>query len=82
MKYSDTDDRLTTSFIADEYGEPYWGESEDRVLDLSERYLLKHFGLAKLKTLNFLDLGAGIGRLLPRFAPSAGKVIALEVTEK
>ena len=78
FKYTDKDDKLTEALISSEYDGEYWGKSEDLVLARAETYLLTRFGREALSEMTLLDLGCGMGRLIPRFAPLFGHVVGLE----
>lgn len=78
FRYGDENDKLTSALISEEYDGKYWGESEDEVLREAEAFLRESFGEEHLKDLVLLDLGCGMGRLIPRFAALVGRVVALE----
>ena len=78
FKYSDGGDKLTAQLIGGEFDGEYWGRSEERVLRRAKDFLRERFGPEKLKTLSMLDLGCGMGRLIPEFAALVGSVTGLE----
>ncbi len=78
FKYSDGGDKLTAQLIGEEFDGAYWGRSEERVLRRAKDYLRERFGQDRLKTLSMLDLGCGMGRLIPEFAVLVGSVTGLE----
>ncbi len=78
FKYPDENDVLTAALIEEQFDGEYWGKSEDCVLMRAEEYLLKRYGEERLSTMTLLDLGCGMGRLIPRFARLFGRVVGLE----
>lgn len=78
FQYSDSGDKLTQQLIGREFDYIYWGKSEEAVLRRGKAFLAAHFGAERLKTLSMLDLGCGMGRLIPEFAALTGDVTGLE----
>lgn len=78
FSYSDHEDKLTNLLITQNYDSAYWGRSEDRVLAEGKAYISEKFGHGRLKSLHMLDLGCGMGRLIPEFAEMFCDVTALE----
>lgn len=71
--YPDKGDRITIELINEVSKGSYWEDSEKHVLDMA---------LAQVRELNrprhILDLGCGLGRLFPVFAPEADTILGLE----
>lgn len=78
FQYSDSGDKLTQQLIGREFDYIYWGKSEEAVLRRGKAFLAAHFGAERLKSLSMLDLGCGMGRLIPEFAALTGSVTGLE----
>lgn len=75
--YPDTDDKLTTRFI--EEAEPYtgyWDISDQRAMARTADYLTGLLG--PREETRALDVGCGLGRLLPWLAGLAGHVTAID----
>jgi len=75
--YADQGDALTGDLISQNYDERYWARSEARLLEAARAYLSRCFG-DSLKDRKMLDLGCGMGRLIPEFAAVCGHVTGLE----
>lgn len=71
--YPDIDDRLTMDLINKVSVSNYWEESENDVLKI----ILHHLESLD-KPADFLDLGSGMGRLMPFFAPLVSTLTAAE----
>ena len=78
MKYNypDKNDALTANLIDSEFEDVYWMKSEDKVIEEAInaiKNLPERNGKKKL-----LDLGCGMGRLIPVFAPYVNSITAVE----
>jgi len=82
FKYSDAGDKLTEELIAGSFDGAYWGRSEAGVLSSAKELLARRFGPERLKGARLLDLGCGMGRLIPEFAALVGDVTGLEPDEE
>ncbi len=71
--YPDIDDRLTMDLINKVSVSNYWEESEKDVLAI-----IRHHLESLDRPADFLDLGSGMGRLLPFFAPLVNTLTAAE----
>ena len=78
FRYADKGDRLTDKLISQNYDGAYWGRSETRLLEEARAYISRKFGHENLKKLQMLDLGCGMGRLIPEFAAQYAFVTGLE----
>ncbi len=78
FKYADRNDELTGSLISQNYDPAYWARSEERVLNAAKAYVSEKFGFEGQKALRMLDLGCGMGRLIPGFAAKYREVVGLE----
>lgn len=78
FKYADHNDELTGLLISQNYDEAYWGRSEARLLAAARAYISGKFGHEGQKQLRMLDLGCGMGRLIPEFAAEYREVVGLE----
>lgn len=75
--YPDKDNKVTLTFISkNEPFRGYWTRSEEYVLNLMKKYI-KDYARKKRNTL-FLDAGCGKGRLLPEFAWSFDRILAID----
>lgn len=70
--YNDNNDTITGALIRKVSRGSYWEESEDRILNLCKSEL---YGKS---ITNFIDLGCGMGRLIPVFLPFAETLYAVE----
>ncbi len=77
FRYADKGDRLTDKLISQNYDGAYWGRSETRLLEEARAYISRKFGHENLKKLQMLDLGCGMGRLIPEFAAQYAFVTGL-----
>lgn len=77
--YPDTDNEKIVNAIIEQNSpfDGYWERSSERVLSVFLDHVNNYISSHKGKTL-FLDIGTGIGRLLPEYAPSFDRVIAIE----
>ena len=71
--YPDTGDALTIALIHTESTDAYWQASESHVLELALQFLQTHGTIGRM-----LDLGCGMGRLLPVFSPHVRTLEGLE----
>ncbi len=74
--YPDKNDALTANLIDSEFEDVYWMKSEDKVIEEAInaiKNLPERNGKKKL-----LDLGCGMGRLIPVFAPYVNSITAVE----
>ncbi len=71
--YPDAEDKITASMISErEHAKGSWDRSEQRILELIERYMKKSPGSW------LLDAGCGTGRLLPYFQVYFDKILAID----
>jgi len=82
FQYADKGDKLTDALISENYDGAYWAESESRLLERARAYISRFFGHEAQKKLRMLDLGCGMGRLIPDFAALYGSVVGLEPDEE
>lgn len=71
--YPDKDDKLTIELIHHEFDGDYWAKSEENLMP----YIIDTIEQIEGKR-NMLDLGCGLGRLFPYFAPYMETIQALE----
>ena len=71
--YPDANDLLTIELINKEFDGEYWGKSEENLFPTIVEAVE---GVAGER--NMLDLGCGMGRLFPYFAPYMQNIQALE----
>lgn len=78
--YPDKDDKLTCQLIDTEYNGAYWQKSEEQILSYAIEQVrsLASYRRGKNKKVSFLDLGCGMGRLIPIFAGEVDEVTAVE----
>ena len=80
--YADRGDKLTDALISENFDGAYWERSETRLLEQARAYISRKFGHEAQKKLRMLDLGCGMGRLIPDFAALYGSVLGLEPDEE
>ena len=78
FQYADHDDKLTDALITQNFDGAYWARGEARLLEAARAYISRKFGHEEQKKLRMLDLGCGMGRLIPDFAALYGSVLGLE----
>lgn len=78
FQYADQKDRLTEDLISRNFDGEYWERGEQRLLSEARAYISGVFGHEAQKTLRMLDLGCGVGRLIPEFAALYASVTGLE----
>lgn len=71
--YPDHNDRITEKMIQSVSCDDYWKESEDHTLSIAVDEIRK-----MPRVYRMLDLGCGMGRLFPVFAPLADSLLGLE----
>lgn len=76
--YADRGDKLTDELISRNFDGAYWARSETRLLEEARAYISRQFGHEGQKRLRMLDLGCGMGRLIPEFAALYASVTGLE----
>ena len=75
-RYNDDNDALTIALIQSVSRDSYWEKSEKRILDMCKAELQGK------RITNFLDLGCGLGRLIPVFLPYTKNLYAVEPDQK
>lgn len=78
--YPDKDDRLTCQLIHTEFNETYWQKSEEQVLvyAMEQVRALAADRRSSGRKVSLLDLGCGMGRLIPVFTGEVDEVLAAE----
>ena len=78
--YPDKDDKLTCQFIDTEFSSVYWQKSEEQVLTyaMEQVRILADQRRSSGRRISLLDLGCGMGRLIPVFAGEVDEIIAAE----